>query len=364
MLRSVIRRFAPAAALAAAAVSGQTLDEAVSGLAKRVSARLSVNEPRQIAHQSLCSLPAAEMQRARAAFEKPLRRRTAASAPAARITLTFSENRAGYLLVAEIRRGEERIVETAPFKRSPANVRPKLSVVKQLVWEQEAPVLDLLHADNRMYVFSPGSLAMYETRDGRWQMLKTAPLPSPPVRDPRGKLALGGGELSVFAPGLTCRVTADDAFDVRCDGAPAAFDLAGIAARWTPARNTLEAEGWPAFFHIAKLGGAVLIAAADGRVYLHGEDGRQFGPLDGWNAGDFSALESPCAPAQLLASRDAASLQMFELNERRLAETSEPEPLPGVLTALWPSAGGAVAVVRDRTNSQYAAYHVTVACRP
>jgi hypothetical protein len=86
--------------------------------------------------------------------------------------------------------------------------------------------------------------------------------------------------------------------------------------------------------------------------------------VDGWPAADLAAIESPCASGHVLASRDAASLQAFELSGRTLVEASSPEPLSGTLTALWPSPGGALAVVREQNASRHAAYHVTVACRP
>ena len=364
MLPTVIRTLALAAVLVTAAAPAQTLDDALAALARRVSARLVPGETLEFAHRNISTLPQAEAQRARAVFEKSLRRRGARSASVASLTLTVSENRARYLLVAELRRGTEYHVDTEPFQAAPPPPRPRVSLLKRLLWEQAEPVLDLVRADDRMYVLTQSQITALANADGRWQPVAAASVPAPPVRDPRGRLLLEDGQLTALLPGLTCRASAEQPLAPRCEDAAASFPLAGVDVRWTPGRNTLEANGWPAFFHAARIRDTFLVTAADGRALLFDEKRSAAGTLAPWNASDLAAVDAPCAPQHLLALRDASTLQVYDLAGRQMIEAGEPEPLAGSLTALWPAAGGALAVVRDAATSQYAAYHVTVACRP
>src|SRR5882724_2977099 len=95
---------------------GDSMEDAARGLGKTVAARLSADE---VAHVTVRSMVTGDVARGRAAFEQALRRRVRNPSPV-EITLTFSENVKGYLLVAELRRGTERIVEMVAFRPEPA----------------------------------------------------------------------------------------------------------------------------------------------------------------------------------------------------------------------------------------------------
>src|SRR5258708_5013272 len=100
-------------------VSGQPLDEAARALARKVAVRLAASEGVRVSGRNLTSLPSSEMTKAQTAFSRGLRR---GGQTIVEITLTISEGARGHLLVAEVKRGSERIVEMTAFE--PAPVRP------------------------------------------------------------------------------------------------------------------------------------------------------------------------------------------------------------------------------------------------
>ena len=301
MLPTVIRTLALAAFLVTAAAPAQTLDDALAGLSRRVAARLVPGDAVEFTHRNLSTLPAGEVQRARLQFEKSLRRRTPRNGAVTAVALTISENRAGYLLVAEVRRGSSYQVETEAFRAAPPPAHPRVSLQKRLVWEQEAPILDVLMTEERMYVLAPSEITVLQNAAGRWQPVSSAPVAAPPVRDPRGRLHPVENGIEAYLPGLTCRAGSGVPLEIRCDESPASFTLAGVEVHWTTGRNTLETDGWPPFFHVARLGDMFFLTAADGRALYFDSDHRPAGAAGAWAASDVAALDSACAPGHLLA---------------------------------------------------------------
>jgi hypothetical protein len=327
-------------------------------------ARVPPGETLEFTHRNLSTLPQPEAQRARSQFEKLLRRRTGSTAGVAAVALTISENRAGYLLVAELRRGGDYHVETEPFQAARPTTRPRFSLLKRLLWEQPDPILDLVRAEDRLYVLTPSQITAHAQSDGRWQLVAASPFAAPPLRDPRGRLLLVEGVLRAWLPGLSCRLPVGPSLALTCDETAAAFPLSGIDVKWISGRNMLESGDWPPFFNVLRLRDLFVVTAADGRALLFDSERRPAGAIPSWAASDMAVIDSPCAPQHLVALRDASTLQVYEFAGRQLTEAGEPEPLAGALTALWPLDDGALAVVRDANTDQYAAYHVSVACRP
>lgn len=364
MVITVIRSLAALVLAFLAPTSAQTLDDALAALCRRVAARVPPGERVEFTHRNLSALSTADAQRIRGLFERAVQRRAPRGAPATGVSLTLSENNAGFLLVAEVKRAGEYRVETEPFQVAPPGARPRLTLVKRLLWQQETPILDVLELGGKMYVLSPAELTELTNNGGRWQISGSAPVSAPPVRDPRGRLITGDDQLAAFLPGRTCRASLSPTLAIQCEDASAPFLLVGTSVRWTPSRNTLEAEGWPPLFSVSEAADHFLVTSADGRSLLFDRNRRLSGPADGWEASDHAVIDSACAPGHILALKGAGSLQAFSLSQRQLEEAGEPEPVAGDLTALWPSAGGALAVLRDPSTTRYAAYHVSIACRP
>ena len=92
----------------------------------------------------------------------------------AELRLTLSENQSQYLLVEEARKGDQRQVWMAAWKRTkPATAAPPgVALDRNLVWEQEERILDVAFPAAGMLVLSPSKVTLYTRRSGgmfRWR---------------------------------------------------------------------------------------------------------------------------------------------------------------------------------------------------
>ena len=183
-------------------------------------------------------------------------------------------------------------------------------------------------AQDRLLVLDPEKVTVYTRRSGIWEPASTRDLDLPPVRDPRGRLLLDAESLRVLAPGLSCRGAWQPALDLNCENQPAEFEAGPGASHFTPARNSLETEGWPVFYSYARLGTAArplrLVSGLDGRVHLYNQDQRPLAVIDEWNS-DFA----PACGGQVLAAKTGlrAGLDVvtaYRITDGRAVETSEP----------------------------------------
>jgi hypothetical protein len=150
---------------------GDVLDDAARALARKVIPHLAA--------RNLSSLSDAQVARARSTFVRALPRRGARATPV-EIALTVSENTQGLLLVAEIRKGGEPVVEIVPFQAAPPSaLAALLPLTKRLVWEQEAPIPDLAVAGDRMIVLDPEKAACYERGRGEGTEVESAAVTAP-----------------------------------------------------------------------------------------------------------------------------------------------------------------------------------------
>jgi len=113
---SALLVFIPIAARAADDGSG-----AARELARKTATLAGRGEPVSLAWSNLSSMGFSELAQARSAFEAALREagcRISDIGPTADARITLSENRTQYLLVEEIRKGEDRQVWIASWKRT------------------------------------------------------------------------------------------------------------------------------------------------------------------------------------------------------------------------------------------------------
>lgn len=308
--------------------SGGTLDDAARSLAKTVSARLTANEIAHVTARNLSSMSAAEVARAAGSFDRALRRRVRNPATV-EITLTVSENLKGYLLVAEVHGA----VEMVSFQPDPPAQPTRSAVVieKRMVWEQDAPILDLAVIGDQMLVLDTAGVTRYERRTGKWERMEQAPASVAAVRDPRGRLEVAGDSVAVYTPGGTCR-GAWNPLELRCEAGTGEFMLDQHPVHFTAERNTLEATEWPP---------------------------RGF---ETWGS-DFAPIESSCAGHRVAASGTGAwnaadFVALYDVVDGAPVRVSDAAEFPGPVTALWP----AFAVVRNLSTGRYEAYSLTVDC--
>lgn len=366
MIRALIQKAIAVLFFLSQIVCAQTLDETAQALGRRVAARIPAGTAVHLTGRNLSSLSNSELAVAQRAIDRALRRRTPRQAPVAEVRLTLSESPREFLLIVEVRREGERAVEMASY-RPPAVVTANLPTLeRRLLWEQDRPILDALPVQDRLIVLDPEKMTVYLRRSGIWEPASTRDLDLPPVRDPRGRLLLDAESLRVLAPGASCRGAWQPALDLNCENQPGEFEAGPGASHFTPARNSLETEGWPAFYSYARLGTAArplhLLSGLEGRVHLYNQDQRPLAVIDEWNS-DFA----PACGGQVLAAKTGSRAGLdvvtaYRITDGRAVETSEPVEFPGTVTAIWPIPGGALVVCRTASSGRYAAYSLTLDC--
>ncbi len=282
------------------------VDDAARALGLKIAAHVAPQERVHLTVRNISGLPGAEADRAAAALEGALPKHPRAKR-VMEVSLTFSENVAGYLWVAQIREGEVEMVAVSSAMSAAAPERQMLT--KRLVWEQSAPLLDFVQQGERTVILTNSSVAVIQG-NSRTDALLTVP----PVRDPRGHLELEGNALAAYFPGATCRGTAEP-LHLDCDSTSAEFVLNGETVRFTPGRNTIA----------------------------------------GIRAGDETT--TVCEGMKLAAIKEDA-VALIDASGAVLQQAE----LPGPVTALWPASAGAVVVIRNRGTEQYAAYMLSVDC--
>ncbi len=334
---------------------GDALDDAVGQWGKKIASHLAADEIAQVTWNGAAaeSADAASYSaRAKTLLARALQRRVR-NPKAVEITATLSQNLKGYLLIAEMHRENENIVEMtsvarpAPIPEAAAGFR----LERRLLREQEAPILDVLVAGNQMLVLDTVGIARYEQRDSKWQKAEAVALDIPPVRDPRGRLTVSDDSLIAETAGLTCRGVWKPAVAMECQ----------TDARFTAGRNTIEEAGWQPYFTHAEIGGEHVVVAADGHTYVYDAAHKQLSVSDAWS--DFAVVTSSCANAKLIAASSASnSLAVFDLVNQNPLRVSDSMEMPGPVTAMWPARNSVLAVVRNKDTNRYESYSIAVDC--
>jgi len=341
------------------------------------------------------SLGTAEAGQVRAIFETALRQAGGRiGEPAALdVRLTISENSTQYLLVEDVRRGEERQVWIAAWARNepvrrhtPAGV----ALDQRLVWEQDEQMLDVAFPGAMMLVLAPSKITLYVKTNGQWEPRQSQSItPTKPwPRDLRGRLRVAGVNFQAYLPGMTCNGGTDPSLTMECRATDEPWVLesgsrALLLANFAGARNYFDGRvvaqngaphTVPPFYTAASLEDRGqtfwLLALVDGRTQVL--DGA-LNPVvssatTGWGS-DIAGIDSRCGPpSQVLATRlgdgtEPDAIQGFSLAERTPQPVTATATFPGPVTALWTSGGNSVlAVVRDLSTGRYVAYVLTLAC--
>ena len=150
-------------------------------LARRTAAFAGRGAPVAVAWRNAASLDSTAAGQARAAFETALEEagvRVSGIAPAVEVEITLSENQSQYLMVEESRKGEERQVWIASWKRSAPAAAPAQGVAleKKLVWEQDEAILDVAFPAAGLLVLSRARVALYTQANGKWEASKSLAL--------------------------------------------------------------------------------------------------------------------------------------------------------------------------------------------
>jgi hypothetical protein len=382
--------FIPSGARAADDVNG-----AAHELARQTAAFAGEAEPVSVEYRNVSSLGSTDFGQARGAFEGALKEaglRVSGVAPVAELRLTLSENQSQYLLVEEARKGDQRQVWMAAWKRAepPAAALPGMALDRKLKWEQEEQILDVAFPAAGMLVLSPSKVTLYTPREnGSWEPRRAVPLaPGRPwPRDLRGRLRVTGASFQAFLPGMACGGAVEPSLSMECragddpwvlESGSRATLLANFAATRnyfdgrvateTGLRKTVAAPFYSAASAVEQNRLLWLLAMLDGRTQIFDAWLDPVGAIASWGS-DIAGTQASCGGgSQVLATRpgdagEADAVQAFAIVNRAAAPLTAPVEFAGPVTALWPSsATSALAVARDSLTGRYAAYVITVVC--
>jgi len=317
-----------------------------------------------------------------------------------KISITFSRNVHGPLIVAKVQRGEQVRVILLPFELSPPARVVAGRLERRLLWEQKDPILDLTSTENELWVLDSAALSYYNRQAGQWTLQRRLVIPHarPWPRDLRGMLHADGELLEAYLPGMLCRV---EKLQFGCEESTAEWPLQSgplsLRASFEPGRNffsgftTVASSTRP---YISPFYGAGIVSSEgqelwlltrpDGNAYLHNQapeadvQQKEAGAFEFGNAGhvaaipgwgsDIAVLSEACQTRSLVLAAESRSertdeVQAYVILKQQLQPVAEPAEFPGPVTALWSKPDGtAVAVAHDRTSGRYAAYSLRVTC--
>ncbi len=265
---------------------------------------------------------------------------TAATPPESRLRITLSENPSGSVFIAEVLNGTNRQIVMLPWNPPPfAPVKPPITLSKKLLWTEALPILDvqLLDSDSQMLVLSTDEVASYRLVGNKWTPSATASLvlSRPIPRDPRGRLEATGEGFEAFLPVATCSGAWNPELTMTCTRDIANW-LDTFGTHWVADRNVLEGDApTPSF--------------------------------EGWGS-DWASIADPCAAGTVViaSSPDSEhdSVRAYLIRDGQANQASDPLPLPGPVTALWPAEAPrqATLVVYNLQTGQYEASRLAVAC--
>ncbi|MFN7997350.1 MAG: hypothetical protein U0Q18_27285 [Bryobacteraceae bacterium] len=349
---------------------------AVRDLVRNVTAAVA-HDPVVLNVRNLSSLPAADAADIRHAFESELH---GGGSSTVEVRLTISENLTEYLLVAELRRGEQREVLLTSWPRSataPAQVRRNGSgfrVDTIPLWEQEDPILDVAQSKDARLVLDARRVLL--VRGGEQQAASIPAINTWP-KDMRGRLSFNESGFKAWLPGVVCAGDTQPQLTLDCHESQDSWPVApGASASLAPGRNIfegrLEITSWgtknmPPFYSAANAGDTWILAGGDGWAHLYGTGWQARPSIDRWGS-DVAGISTPCG-ARVLATRatgeaEADAVQAYEVIEGTASTVGSPIEFHGPITALWSSGGTAVAVSHDLRTGRYAAFSLAPICGP
>jgi len=328
--------------------------ETAAQLASRTSSLLPRHPTVSLDWQNLSALPEDEWSNFRSLFETELRKAgievAGSSSAEPRLRITLSDSARGLLFVAEVTSLDNRQIAMLPWSKPPAaEARPRVNLTKKLLWTEPEPILDVFLPDpNTMLVLSASKVTSFHFAGGNWTPNATASLvlPRPVPRDPRGRIESTSGGFRAYLPGATCTGAFQPDLKITC--APGNETWADAPVRWISDRNLLESDAVKGPFYTAANG---VFAMAEGHVT----------GAEGWGS-DIASIQGTCGAAVIAtsAATDRDSVQAYQ----SATPVSDALPLPGPVTALWPSEtrGEVTLVIHNLQTGNYEASRLDLAC--
>jgi|SRR3984885_7306861 len=374
--------------------------EAVFTLAEKIAAALGTSHSYVLEVNEVSTAAAVDPASIRQTLEDDLALRGARAVLASadtQVQVTISQNLAGFVLVAEIRRQDAQQVAVVPVASTdelPPQPGPEPGIQRKIVWQQAVPILDFVQvsADSRRtlwYFLEPDRLVAYEFDDGA-QVLRDAQPVSRRFtsRDLRGHLvAADAMHVSGFLAGMRCDASWNPSLSVECrENAGQQWPMGTVSWTSNPARNYFQGSitfsndlqaRFPPFFSSASPSPETtglsssrrIVAGLDGQAGLFVGNAEPASNFEGWGS-DMVSIASGCGSAwQVLVTgsgdwTEKDQLQLYEIRDRGAAAIGEPVELTGPILALWAGEDGKSARVisRNLESGMYEASVVSISC--
>lgn len=360
-----------------AALSGQSVDDAVRTLAAHVPEWVAARTNVTVQCTNRSQTKEVEFAPACRAFARELQRAGYPSAPGgAAITLTLSESVTGKLLVAHMDSPDGAKVAIAAWNAGtaqPQDTSGRVRVDRTVLFESSTPILDfaVLQDGAKLAVLEPAAVALYARTPAGWELMRRdlLSLGKPLPREVRGRLiARSESGLAAYLPGTVC--TTNDAASVpfACNVAETPWSVsAGVQARWVTYRNYLQSEIGAAYTISAVSADRYLMTSLEGPLRLAGARGELVATAAGYGS-DAAAVEANCGTFAVATrasdATDPDHLMVLDLSGARFEPAGAALSTPGPVTALWPSdhRTEAHAVVRNAGTGVYEASRVAIRC--
>ncbi|HKV06157.1 MAG TPA: hypothetical protein VJO53_13760 [Candidatus Acidoferrales bacterium] len=370
-------------------------------LAEKVAAALAPSQSFSIELNDISAKAPVELAGIRQIFEADLTARgdrSAAPASAdALVHVTVSQDIDGYLLVAEIHRGETQQVAIAPVAKTEeasAQLSPVPGIARKIIWQQSRPILDFAQAatdasHTYWYFLEPDRLVVYEFNGGAQVLGEARPISKLYTsRDLRGRLVLDDAtHVKAFIGGVRCETVWNPSFALECHENPGQqWPMGQVSWPIDPSKNffsgnmafanSLE-EKFPAFYSAASPSQASssqstsrwAIAGLDGQVRLFEGAAEPVSTFAGWGS-DIASVAPACGLSwQVLAAgpgdwTQPDQLQLYEILSRRAIAVGQPMQASGPILALWSADDGKSArmISRNLDTGLYEASIVSISC--
>jgi hypothetical protein len=372
----------------------------VYALAQKIAVALGTSHSFSLDVKDVSASAPADPASIRQTLEDDIALRGARSAPApadAQVQVSISQTVAGFVLVAEIHRGDAQqvaVVSVASTEELPPQPGPEAGIQRKIIWQQTVPLLDFAQVSvdsHRVlwYFLEPDRLVVYEFDDGAQVLREAQPVSRRYTsRDLRGHLVVADAmNVSAFIGGVRCDASWNPSFSVECrENAGQQWPVGTVSWTSNPARNyfsgsitfsnDLQAK-FPAFFSSASpspettgLGSSRrIVAGLDGQTQLFVGSAEPASAFEGWGS-NIVSIAGGCGSAWQVLVTGAGDwtqkdqIQLYEVRDRNAVAIGQPMELPGPVLALWAADDGKTArvVSRNLESGLYEASIVSVSC--
>jgi hypothetical protein len=213
-----------------------SLEDAVRALARKVSTVPQRERRFLLSWQNHSSLADEHSQALKYAFTDEfgaanIFEKQESSSPTLQISI--EETPASYVLVAKVPTADGEATRVGRIDRgelpSAGNVDGQYHLSKQLIWQQQEPMLDAVETGDEadglgpLLILNRDSLSLYRHHNDSWELQDSTRIPNSEKtsRAPRGEIRFSLGNEKqdrIILPGQTCDVTISEKIDLSCRG--------------------------------------------------------------------------------------------------------------------------------------------------